>query len=157
MTSNVGAKFIEKETSFGFSTSEDKEEANYKMKSKLQDELRENFKPEFLNRIDDIVIFKTLPKEVIRQIVEIMLQEVYDRLLEKEIRIKADDKVKDYLVDNGYNQRQGARPLRRAIQELFEDKLADVLLKKNLRAGLSVSATIKNDDVSFTVRTVKKN
>ena len=157
MTSNVGAKFIEKETSFGFSTSDDKEEADYKsMKSKLQDELRENFKPEFLNRIDDIVIFKTLPKEVIRQIVEIMLEEVYARLLEKEIKIKADDKVKDYLVENGYNQRQGARPLRRAIQELFEDKLADVLLKKNLRAGLSVSATIKNDDVSFTVRTVKK-
>ncbi len=157
MTSNVGAKFIEKETSFGFSTSDDKEEADYKsMKSKLQDELRENFKPEFLNRIDDIVIFKTLPKEVIRQIVEIMLEEVYERLLEKEIKIKADDKVKDYLVENGYNQRQGARPLRRAIQELFEDKLADVLLKKNLRAGLSVSATIKNDDVSFTVRTVKK-
>lgn len=156
MTSNVGAKYIEKESSFGFTSSEDKEEADYKqMKSKLQDELRENFKPEFINRIDDIVIFKPLPKEVIRSIVEIMIDDVAKRLSEKDIRIKADDKVKDYLVENGYNARQGARPLRRAIQELFEDKLADVLLKKNLRSGLSVSATIKNDDVKFTVRTVK--
>ncbi len=156
MTSNVGAKYIEKESSFGFTTSDDKVEADYKqMKSKLQDELRENFKPEFINRIDDIVIFKPLPKEAIRQIVEIMLGDVHDRLLERDIKIKADDKVKDYLVENGYNIRQGARPLRRSIQELFEDKLADVLLKKNLRAGLSVSATMKNGEVKFTVRAVK--
>ena len=87
---------------------------------------------------------------------DILLNELQERLLEKDIRIKADDKVKDYLVENGYNSRQGARPLKRAIQELFEDKLADVLLKKNLRAGLSVSATVKNDDVRFIVRTLKE-
>ena len=152
MTSNVGSKYIQQETSFGFVDPSTKEETKYEaIKKKLDDELRREFKPEFLNRIDDIVIFKSLVKEDIVQIVDIMLNEVKERVEERGISISYDKKVKDFLVENGYDQRLGARPLRRAIQEHFEDKLADTLLSKGLQGNMIVKATMKNDEVSFTV------
>lgn len=152
MTSNVGSKYIEKETSFGFVDAARVE--THKMdaiKSKLQEELRREFRPEFLNRIDDIVIFKSLNKENIRDIVDIMLGDVQLRLKEKNIDVSADKKVKDFLAEKGYDQRHGARPLRRAIQELFEDKLADQLLIKNLRAHIRVKATLRKDEIVFAI------
>ena len=157
MTSNVGAKYIQKTTSFGFSKSENSEEANYQhMKSKLNDELGQEFKPEFLNRIDDIVIFKTLAKENIREIVDILISELAERLQEKDIRLKVDNAVKDFLVEKGFDERRGARPLRRAIQEYLEDQLADALLKRNLRDHVSVKVTVKKENLHFSVRQVKK-
>ncbi|RAP32823.1 ATP-dependent Clp protease ATP-binding subunit ClpC [Candidatus Marinamargulisbacteria bacterium SCGC AG-439-L15] len=157
MTSNVGAQYIQKETSFGFSKQGDEKETNYKnMKTKLTDELGRQFKPEFLNRIDDIVIFKTLDEESIYKIIDIMLVDVVERLKERQIKVKFDAAVKKLLVEKGTNLRQGARPLKRAIQEYFEDGLADVLLKKNLKGNLSVSATVKDDKISFSVRAIKK-
>jgi len=152
MTSNVGSKFIEKETSFGFVDENRSETVEFDgMKSKLQDELRREFKPEFLNRIDDIVVFKPLTKDHIKHIVEIMLSDVQERLKEKNIVIKADKRVKDFLVDKGFNPRQGARPLRRSVQEHFEDRLADKLLQENVRGDIDVKATLRKDGVHFTL------
>jgi ATP-dependent Clp protease ATP-binding subunit ClpC len=152
MTSNVGSKYIEKETSFGF-VDPARVESNKMdtIKSKLQEELRREFRPEFLNRIDDIVIFKALNKENIREIVEIMLGDVQKRLQDKAIYVTADKKVKDFLSEKGYDQRHGARPLRRAIQEHFEDRLADQLLLKNLRSNLKVKATMRKDEIVFAI------
>ncbi|MGE4170643.1 MAG: ATP-dependent Clp protease ATP-binding subunit [Candidatus Margulisiibacteriota bacterium] len=153
MTSNVGSKFIEKETTFGFIKAGNEEKAAYDaIKLKLSDELRREFKPEFLNRIDDIVVFKLLTKENIRAIVDIMLAELFTRLKERNIVVHADDAVKDFLAEKGFDQKQGARPLRRAIQEFFEDGLADKMLQENLREQLSIRATIKKGAIHFTVR-----
>jgi len=152
MTSNVGSKYIEKETSFGFVDPARVESTKMEViKSKLQEELRREFRPEFLNRIDDIVIFKALNKENIREIVEIMLGDVEKRLKDKAIYVTSDKKVKDFLADKGFDQKHGARPLRRAIQEHFEDKLADQLLLKNLRSNLKVKATMKKDEIVFSI------
>jgi ATP-dependent Clp protease ATP-binding subunit ClpC len=153
MTSNVGSKFIESETSFGFVAPGNEEEKQYEtLKTKLMGELKREFKPEFLNRIDDIVIFKSLTKPTIRLIVDIMLDDMQKRLSERNIKIKVTDDVKDFLVEHGFDQKQGARPLRRSIQEHFEDVLADRLLKDNLRSDVSVKASLKKDHIVFSVR-----
>ncbi|MBT5953534.1 ATP-dependent Clp protease ATP-binding subunit [bacterium] len=154
MTSNVGSKFIQKETSFGFKKSEVSQvEADFSsLKQKLGDELRQAFRPEFLNRIDDTVIFKMLTKEHIKKILGIMLKDVLKRITEKGINVSITEKVKEFLVEKGFNQRQGARPLRRSIQEHFEDKLADKLLEIGLLTDVSVKADIKDGAVVFTSR-----
>lgn len=152
MTSNVGSKFIEHETSFGFlDPGKKKEQADYDgMKSKLQDELRKEFKPEFLNRIDDIVIFRSLSKSDIQQIVDIMIVDLQTRLNDKNISIGVDKRVKLFLADKGFDSKQGARPLRRAIQSYFEDRMADYLLVENLRSNLELKATLRKGEIHFT-------
>ncbi|MCP4049858.1 MAG: ATP-dependent Clp protease ATP-binding subunit [bacterium] len=155
MTSNVGSKFIEKETSFGFVDSSRAEEHEYDgMKKKLQDELKREFKPEFLNRIDDIVIFRSLNKEHLNEIIKIMLDDVDDRLQKQDIHISVDDKVCNYLVERGFDPKQGARPLRRSIQEHFEDRLADAMLTQNLRREINVKATVKSNLIVFDIKKV---
>jgi ATP-dependent Clp protease ATP-binding subunit ClpC len=158
MTSNVGSKFIQQETSFGFVDPSHIEETKYEaLKQKLDRELKDNFKPEFLNRIDDIIVFKSLNKENIAEIVDVMMGEISDRLKEKNIDITYDKKVKDLLVKQGYDQKLGARPLRRAIQSLFEDKLADIILDKGLIHGnLKADATVKKNAIVFDVTKKKK-
>jgi len=152
MTSNVGSKFIEKESSFGFVDAARADQAQYDtIKTKLQDELRREFKPEFLNRIDDVIVFKPLSKEAIASIVDIMLADVEKRMVTSNIKFKIDKKVKTFLLEKGYDQRQGARAMRRAIQEHFEDRLADAILKENIRANVLVKATIKSDQLSFSL------
>jgi ATP-dependent Clp protease ATP-binding subunit ClpC len=156
MTSNVGSKFIQKETSFGFVDEKRLEHTQYEaMKLKLNDELKKEFKPEFLNRIDDIVIFKTLTKESLSIIADIMLQEVEDRLKDHNIYFTIDKKVKAFLVEKGFDQKLGARPLRRAIQEYFEDKLADTLLIEKVKNDIQVKATIKKDEIHFTIKKIE--
>lgn len=142
MTSNVGSKYIHQQTSFGFVDPSRAEETKYDaIKTKLGDELRREFKPEFLNRIDDIIIFRALTKEHISEIVNIMLGDVQKRLKERHIFVSYDKKVKSYLVEKGFDTKQGARPLRRAIQRYFEDALADALLKDPIKGEMDVQAT----------------
>lgn len=153
MTSNVGAKYIQKNTSFGFSTN--KEEADFEsMKQKLMDELSNEFKPEFLNRIDDTVIFGTLKKDSIYKIMDILMNQIKERLEEKNILLKISPDVSKFLADKGYNEKQGARPLRRILQLELEDKLSDELLKKGLRENVRVSISVKNDALSFSLRKI---
>ena len=156
MTSNVGAKYIQKTTSLGFQTvSED--EANYNnMKEKLKDEVAREFRPEFINRIDDVVIFKQLGEEIMVQITEILVEELSERLKEKNIRLKIDKKVVQLVTEKGTNVRMGARPLRRSLQEHVEDPMADALLKRNLRQDVSISVNIVKGKVSFNIRQLKQ-
>jgi len=138
MTSNVGAKYIQKTSSLGFQTTSE-EEANYNnMKEKLKDEISREFRPEFINRIDDIVVFKPLTKDAMIKIAHILVDELSDRLKDKNIRLKVDAKVVDLITEKGTNLRMGARPLRRSLQENLEDPIADALIKKNLRTDLSI-------------------
>jgi len=152
MTSNVGSKYIQQETSFGFVDPAKIEEKKYEViKHRINDELKREFKPEFLNRIDDTIIFKSLVKENIQEIVGIMLNITVDRLKEKEIYITYDKKVKDLLVEKGFDPKFGARPLRRSIQEFFEDSLADNILEAGIRGAMNVDATVKDAAVVFTI------
>lgn len=155
MTSNVGAKFIQKTTSLGFQTVSE-EDANYShMKQKLQDEISKEFRPEFINRIDDIVIFKSLSEASLIKIANILVDELSTRLSHKNIRLKVDKKVVELITEKGTNVRMGARPLRRSLQENLEDPMADALLKRNLKHDVSINCHITKGKVTFNIRQLK--
>jgi ATP-dependent Clp protease ATP-binding subunit ClpC len=138
MTSNIGAELIRKGGSIGFAARSDvtkSKQMDYeKMKEKLLDELKKSFRPEFLNRIDGVVVFHALSKEDIRKIVDLMLAQVSKQLEEKGIKLEVTDAAKDFLGEKGYDEIFGARPLRRVIQDMVEDKLSESLLRGTFRA-----------------------
>jgi ATP-dependent Clp protease ATP-binding subunit ClpC len=117
------------------------------MKDKLQDELKKAFRPEFLNRIDAVLVFHTLTKEHIRQIVDLNLMNVSKQLAEKGIKLEVTESAKDLLGDKGYDEVFGARPLRRVIQNLVEDKLSDSLLRGHFREGDTAVVDREGDDI----------
>jgi len=135
MTSNIGAKLIYKGKSIGFVKSEDEESEYRNMKILLMEELRKVFNPEFLNRIDEIVVFKPLTKEEMHKILDLMLTRVNARLQKKNIEVVFSDEVKQFLLEKGFDQHYGARPLQRVLQKYVEDAIAEeILLKYNLTA-----------------------
>lgn len=136
MTSNVGASMISTAGKLGFSTAESAKQDKYeKLKDTVNEELKKAFRPEFLNRIDDIIVFSHLSKEEIRQIVDLMMKDLFKRLSERELSIEVTDEVKDYLAKDGYNEAYGARPLRRLIQKKIEDQLAEEILTNAYQPG----------------------
>merc|ERR1712178_593535 len=126
MTSNIGSQVIEKGGGgLGFEFAEDKEDAQYnRIRNLVNEELKQYFRPEFLNRLDEIIVFRQLTKDEVKEIAEIMLREVFSRLGDREITLTVSDKFKDRLVEDGFDPSYGARPLRRAIMRLLEDVLA---------------------------------
>ncbi|MGL5939944.1 MAG: ATP-dependent Clp protease ATP-binding subunit [Waterburya sp.] len=137
LTSNIGSKVIEKGGGgLGFEFADDQQEAKYnRIRSLVNEELKSYFRPEFLNRLDEIIVFRQLNKDEVKEISEILLKEVFQRLTEQEITLEVTDKFKDRLVDEGYNPAYGARPLRRAIMRLLEDVLAEEILSGRLGEG----------------------
>jgi len=137
MTSNIGAKLIKKSSTIGFASRTDEtktQQMDYdKMKEKLLDELKKSFRPEFLNRIDGVVVFHSLSKDNIRKIVDLMLAQVSQQLAEKEIKLEVTDAAKDFLGEKGYDEVFGARPLRRVIQDMIEDKLSESVLRSEFK------------------------
>jgi ATP-dependent Clp protease ATP-binding subunit ClpC len=138
MTSNIGAELIRKGSTMGFAQRSDETKSKQmdyeKMKEKLLEELKKSFRPEFLNRIDGVVVFHALTKEDIRKIVDLMLAQVSKQLEEKGIKLQVTDAAKDFLGEKGYDEVFGARPLRRVIQDMVEDKLSESLLRGMFRA-----------------------
>ena len=155
MTSNVGATLLNKEAAIGFSQGRDRaraQQAEYDaMKDKVLSELKNTFKPEFLNRIDAIMVFHSLRQEHVRQIVDLMLRRVRTQLTEQQVELLVPDDTKDFLVTKGYDPQYGARPLRRTIQNLVEDPLAEGLLQGKFRPGDIVEAVVKDGTVDLTV------
>ena len=147
MTSNIGSKVIEKGgggLGFEFSGS-DAEETNYnRIRSLVNEELKQYFRPEFLNRLDEIIVFRQLSRDEVKEIAEIMLKEVFGRMSEKGIHLSVSDAFKERLVEEGYNPSYGARPLRRAVMRLLEDSLAEEFLSG--RIGEGDSAIVDVDD-----------
>jgi ATP-dependent Clp protease ATP-binding subunit ClpC len=137
LTSNIGSKVIEKGGgSLGFEFDDDKTEAQYnRIRNLVNEELKQYFRPEFLNRLDEIIVFRQLTKEEVKEISDILLKEVFARLLEQGIDLKVTEKFKDRLVEEGYNPSYGARPLRRAIMRLLEDSLAEEILSGRIQDG----------------------
>jgi len=142
MTSNVGAEMIRKGTVLGFTAGTDeaktREHAYEKMKENLLSEMKKTFRPEFLNRVDGVVVFHSLTKEQIRQIVDLMLTSVTQQLKEKGIMLEVTEAAKDFLGEKGYDEVYGARPLRRVIQDMVEDRLSEAVLRNEFKVFDSV-------------------
>ncbi|MBT3637785.1 MAG: ATP-dependent Clp protease ATP-binding subunit [Opitutae bacterium] len=145
MTSNVGAHILQRSTSMGFAVG-DEEQDFENTKSKIMDEAKKTFKPEFLNRLTEIVIFRPLAKESMRSIVDLELGKLSDRLLEKKLKIRISDEVKEFLIEKGYDKKLGARPLRRAVEKYLEDRLAEELLAGNLRKSKPIQVLLDEDE-----------
>jgi len=149
MTSNVGAKLITDKKTLGFSEKQDDSHnaENAKIKKDIMAELKNSFKPEFLNRIDDIIVFGKLSKEDVKQIIELMLKEVKNRLKDKEIDLEVDESVKELISQKGVDSGYGARPLRRAIQNLLEDAIAESFLDGRIKQGSNAVAKVEDGKV----------
>jgi ATP-dependent Clp protease ATP-binding subunit ClpC len=148
MTSNVGSKVIEKGGGgLGFELSEDQSNSHYnRIKSLVNEELKQYFRPEFLNRLDEIIVFRQLTKDEVAQIAEIMLKEVFERISLKGIQLEVTDRFKTRLIDEGYNPSYGARPLRRAVMRLLEDSLAEEVLSEKIKAGDTAVVDVGEDN-----------
>ena len=142
MTTNVGAEMIQRQSTFGFSLTVDEtqEEAqSYKeMQKKLMEALKRTFRPEFINRLDSVIVFRSLNKEDIRKIVQLEINKVNLRLEENNIHLRASDAALEFLAEEGYNPEMGARPLRRVVQQKVEDRLSDALLAKEYEEGQNI-------------------
>jgi ATP-dependent Clp protease ATP-binding subunit ClpC len=150
MTSNVGAHTIRKQRTLGFSPAEDRVDSEYeKMKENILEELKRTFRPEFINRIDEVIVFHSLDDEHLRQIVPLMLQNAIDRLKQRDIHLEISDAAKDYMAKEGFDPVYGARPLRRAIQRTVEDNLSEEILAGRISVGDKVLIDVENDKLVF--------
>lgn len=140
MTSNAGTSF--KSGGIGFA-----HDGYNVMESYVKDALKEVFRPEFLNRVDDVIIFKSLTKEELHQIIELMLKEVIDEVRENKMNIEIADEVKDFILSNGYDDKYGARPLRRAIQKYIEDEIAEQYLQRKFSEGSHIKVEVQNGKI----------
>ena len=157
MTSNAGAKAIVEPKKLGFVANEDPDSDYKKMKSNVMGEVKQLFKPEFLNRIDEIIVFHALNREQMKKIVNLMCKELSDRV-QKQLNIKLviRDSVKKEIVEKGTDLKYGARPLRRAMQNILEDKMADAILEGEIQAGTQVEVGMSKKGIKFNVKADKE-
>lgn len=153
MTSNIGAQYIDKMEQIGFAMGDGSDATNYRMaKEKVQNSLKDYFRPEFLNRIDEIIIFNILSPEAVKDIVGIQVKEVVARLAAKDITLTIMPAVYEYLAKEGYNPHYGARPLRRLIQDKILTKVAGLMVSRGVLSGGSVTVGMKGDEFTFEVK-----
>ena len=145
MTSNIGAELIKNQSGFGFGKKS--AEASYdKMKELLQKEVEHHFRPEFLNRVDDTIVFKALTKEDLQSIVELELNKVFKRLVEHGLKLELNEQAKEFLIDKGYNPEFGARPLRRAIEHYIEDPLSESMLRGEFKGKNLIKIEVLDEE-----------
>ena len=153
LTSNVGAHILQKKQSLGFGAETDAEADYEKTKEKVLDEMKKVFRPEFLNRINDIVLFRSLSRQDMGKIVDIELAKIEKRLDEQKLKIKLDDSAKEFLVEKGWDEKYGARPLKRALERELEDPMAEELLKGKIQKdGGLVKVSEKDGKLVFSQR-----
>ena len=149
MTSNIGARLITDKNTLGFSASSDKKEESQKeyenIKKDVMGELKKQFRPEFINRIDEIIVFHKLNDEDVKQIIDIMLKQVEKRMKEQDVEIELDDSVKDLIAKKGVDTNYGARPLKRAIQNILEDRIAEAILDGEIKAHKLAKISAKDE------------
>ena len=155
MTSNIGAQYIDKMQSIGFSNGD---ASDYEMvKEKVLSTLKDNFRPEFLNRLDDVIIFDVLSKEAIREIVKIQIDIIKKRLEDKEIDLSVTESVLDHLATEGYNPQYGARPLKRMIQEKILNPVASMMIGNKVLSGGTIEVDYLGGQFSFDVKKTAKS
>jgi len=155
LTSNIGSKYIDKMESIGFSDGNAKQDYN-EAKEKVMNSLKEHFRPEFLNRLDDIIMFDILSQEAIKEIVKIQVNIVKNRLQEKDIKLDVSTDVITYLSEKGYDPQYGARPLKRLIQNKILTPAASFMISNKVLSGGVISVTMKDDEIFITVEKGKK-
>src|SRR5207344_617475 len=148
LTSNVGSDTIKRQSTLGFSPITD--ESTYeKMRERIMEEAKKTFRPEFLNRLDDVIVFRSFTKADLIQILSLEVEKVVERLRHKNIKLELDDKAKDFLVEKGYDPQYGARPMRRAVERFLEDPLAEEILKGSLQPGEPILVTSDKEKLVF--------
>jgi len=152
MTSNIGANYIDKMEKMGFGDRDQDGSAYTDIKEKVMEAMKDFFRPEFLNRVDDIVIFDVLPLQAIREIVKIQIDLVRERLMIKEISLELSDEAYEYLAKEGYNPQYGARPLKRVIQNKILNPIASLIISKSILKGGVVYISVKGSDLSFEIK-----
>src|SRR5207244_2400341 len=148
MTSNVGSDTIKKQSSMGFSPITD-QDSYERMRERILEEAKKTFRPEFLNRLDDIVVFRSLTKPDLIEILDLEINKVMQRLKARNIVLQFDEKAKDHLVSKGYDPSYGARPMRRAVERSLEDPLAEEILKGHLLDNSPIQVTVEDGKLSF--------
>jgi ATP-dependent Clp protease ATP-binding subunit ClpC len=149
MTSNLGTRDIQKGTTLGFAARADEKMTYERMRDKVMEELKRSFRPEFLNRIDEVIVFHSLSRDDVKAIVDLMMKRVRDQLKAKDVEIELSDGAKELLAERGYDPSLGARPLRRTIQRLVEDPLSEKLLWKEFKAGQTIIVDTRDGEVVF--------
>ncbi|MEW6523307.1 MAG: ATP-dependent Clp protease ATP-binding subunit [Bacillota bacterium] len=149
MTSNIGAHLIRGKTGLGFRAGADQEQDYEDMKDRIMEEVKRTLRPEFINRIDELIVFHSLDDAQLKQIVKLMLSDVAGRLAENQLEVKFDDSVVEHLLREGTDRVFGARPLRRAVQRLVEDELSDALLRREIAPGESVLVKVEDGKLQF--------
>jgi ATP-dependent Clp protease ATP-binding subunit ClpC len=153
MTSNIGARLIDKGAqSLGFQPAS-AESQHSGMRDKIMGEMKKVFNPEFLNRVDEVVVFHNLERRHLEDIVDLQLARVKVRLQDKAIGLEVTAEVKEFLIEKGFNPQMGARPLKRAIQRMVEDPLSELILKNEVKSGDTLLASKGNDSIRFEVST----
>ena len=148
LTSNVGAESAKKSKSIGFNNSD--EDVDYeKMKELIMDEAKKSFRPEFLNRLDDVIVFHALDKQALMKILDLEITKVVERLEKKDINLVLDEKARDFLVEKGHDPEYGARPMRRAVERFMEDPLAEEILRGKLVEGQQIQVSAADDKLTF--------
>ena len=156
MTSNVGSDTIRKQSTLGFSPISD--EASYeKARERVLEEAKKTFRPEFLNRLDDLIVFRSFTKPDLIQILNLEVEKVIERLRAKNLQLELDETAKDFLVEKGYDPQYGARPMRRAVERFLEDSLAEELLRGNLQPGEPIRVTSNKEKLVFNQKTASEN
>ena len=149
LTSNVGAERLKKGATMGFSAPDDEQDYE-RMKENLTEEAKKVFRPEFLNRFDDIVVFRSLGREELTQILDLELAKVEKRLAQRDIHFELDEAARDLLLDKGHDPTYGARPMRRAVEKYLEDPMAEEIIRGDLREGETIGISAKDDQLVFT-------
>jgi ATP-dependent Clp protease ATP-binding subunit ClpC len=148
MTSNIGAEVIKNQTTLGFAR-QAPEVTFERMREELMREVEKHFRPEFLNRLDEVIVFHPLSRADLRQIVEIEVRHVAERLEQRHVSLALTDEAKEFLIDNGFNPEFGARPLRRAVQRLLEDPLSEEVLRGGFTEGTTLRVTVHEGHLRF--------
>jgi len=157
MTSNIGAELIKKSSVMGFGAMNAKDEQAYDvMKEKILEEAKRTLKPEFVNRLDDLIVFHTLGKPELLTIVDLEIKKVAARIKNKEIHISLDEKAKELLIEKGYDPAYGARPMRRAVERYLEDPMAEEILRGNIKPGDTAEVSADKGKLTFQAKTPVK-
>ena len=158
LTSNVGASTIKKQTSLGFNAMTAEDGGFEEMQAKILEESKKHFRPEFLNRLDEQVVFNTLEKPALSQIIDLEVSKLEARLAEREMELEIASNARDFLIEKGYDSEYGARPMRRAVERFLEDPLAEALLRGDVKEGDLIEVFFVEDakELSFKPKKQKK-